>query len=285
MSCLTAHAPHRAGVPRNFWRGAVGVVSTVVVYVLILMSAGAETFRGIGLVTAGVEHLGPQASATADGATAFGQDAARVLDRIHTLAPWPLMALTLAWPAHRDPARYARTAFALLLSSAAGVAALISSHGLPASQTSLLRDYLALPGVGASWYVLTALAVAATVVRPRVRLAVLLAALSTVAWEVLASDSRPLAALPAVGTPVVAWFVVGVPVRQRARPGRAVSAARAAAPEAGAVAFRSRAETVEPWAGAPVPRSRRSPSAGPRRGHLDRPAGGTGRVRAAARPG
>ncbi|MBT2675669.1 hypothetical protein J7E95_33730, partial [Streptomyces sp. ISL-14] len=91
--------------------------------------------------------------------------------------------------------------------------------------------------------------------RARVRFAVLLGALSTVAAAVLTADQYLLAALLTVGTPVVAWFVAGTfPALKRARRGRAVSAPRAAAPEAEVVAFRSRAEATEPWAGAaPVP--------------------------------
>lgn len=171
-------------------------------------------------------------------------------EQILTLAPWPLMAMTLMWLAHRDPTRYARTAFALLLSSAAGLAAFVSSHGFPAGQTSALRDYLALPGVRASWYVLMALAVTATVAQRRVRVGVLLVALSAVAWEALATDSHLLAALLAVGAPVVAWFVAGVPVRGRVRLGGAASASHTAAPRADVIPFPVRAEAPEPWAGA-----------------------------------
>ncbi|MFJ8111700.1 hypothetical protein [Streptomyces sp. NPDC096132] len=250
MSSVTVCAARRLNVPRKIGRGAVAVASTVVVYVVILLAAGAAAVFGAGLMTSGAERLGPEASALADSVSAFGQDAAQVLDRIHTLAPWPLMALTLAWLAHRNQARYARTAFALLLSGAAGLAAFVSSHGFPESQTSLLRDYLALPGVVASWYVLMALAVATTVARPRVRATVLLVALSAVAWEVLSTDRHLLAALLAVATPAVAWFVAGVPARDGSRRGTAVRAAQAEAPEAEVVPLPSRAEAPGPWAGA-----------------------------------
>ncbi|MFG1667837.1 hypothetical protein [Streptomyces sp. Y7] len=163
------------------------------------------------------------------------------VEQILTPAAWPLMALTLVWLAHRAPARYARLGFALVLSSAAGLAAFVSSHGFPESQTSLLSDYLALPGVGASWYVLMALAVAATVVRPRIRAAALLTALTAVTWEVLAADSRLLAALLAVGAPVVTWFVAGIPIRSRVRLGGATSASPTVAPSADVIALPSRA--------------------------------------------
>lgn len=165
--------------------------------------------------------MNPSPSAR-DGWTALGQDAAHVLDRIHAVAPWPLMAVTLLWLSHRQSAVYVRVAVALLLSSAAGLALSASMGRVPVRGASPARDYLAdyfaLPGAGAGWYLLTALAVVATVPAVWARIAVAAIALSSVAAAVATADDPVAGALLAAGVPVLAWFTARhVPYRRGAR--------------------------------------------------------------------
>ncbi|MFG2301162.1 MULTISPECIES: hypothetical protein [Streptomycetaceae] len=165
--------------------------------------------------------MNPSPSAS-DGWTALGQDAAHALDRIHAVAPWPLMAVTLLWLANRHPAVYVRVAVALLLSSAAGLALSASMGRVPVRGTSPARDYLAdyfaLPGAGAGWYLLTALAVVATVPAAWARIAVAAVAASSVAAAVATADDPVAGFLLAAGVPVLAWFTARlVPYRRRVR--------------------------------------------------------------------
>ncbi|MFF3878467.1 hypothetical protein [Streptomyces sp. NPDC001978] len=141
---------------------------------------------------------------------------APVLARIHAVAPWPLMALTLLWLAHRHHAVYVRGAIALLLSGAAGLAASVSLRGLPVHK-GLVRDCLALPGVLTGWYVLMTLAVVACISAIRARIAVMVIALSAVAVAVLTADHHVLGAVWAAGVPLTAWYAAGRIQRQGAR--------------------------------------------------------------------
>ncbi|MFI5681952.1 hypothetical protein [Streptomyces cellulosae] len=137
------------------------------------------------------------------------------------MAEWPLLSLTLLWLARRDPAVYARLALALLLTTAGGLTAFAGSHSRPDREASPVRDYLALPGVATSCYVLIAVAVVAAVTRARVRAVMLLLALTTIAAAVLSTDRHLLAALLAVGAPFLAWYAAGRFLdRQGARRGR-----------------------------------------------------------------
>jgi hypothetical protein len=181
------------------------------------------------------------AAAVTDGWTALGQGTAHVLDRIHTVAPWPLMAVTLLWLAHRHPAVYVRVAIALLLSSAAGLAVSASLRSVPVREASLARDYLAdyiaLPGVRASWYLLMALAVIAATPALRARVAVAAIATASVAAAVAGADHHVAGAVLGAGVPLLAWYTAGhFPSGERARRRAAV------------LPSRSRAEVPEPWA-------------------------------------
>ena len=209
-------------MPRNLRHGAVGLVATVLVYVVLLVAlAGKEAFPAVGFVSYGAEHLRPRAAALADSAAALGHDAGQVLSWIHTVAQAPLLALTLLWLARRDPAVYVRLAFALLLTAMGGLTVFAASHSWPDREASLVHDYLALPGVGASSYVLIAMTVVAAVTRARVRAVVLLTALGTIAAAVLATDRHLLGALLAAGVPLPAWYAAERFLdRQGARRGR-----------------------------------------------------------------
>jgi len=210
VSSLTAGASRRVGAPRKLRRGGVAVVATALVYAVLLVAyAGEESVPAVGFVSAGAEQLRPEAAALADSAVACGHDAGQVLSWIHTVALWPLLALTLLWLARRDPAVYARTALALLLTGAGGLTVFAVSHSWPAREASLVHDYLALPGVAAGSYLLIALAVGAAVTGARIRAVVLLIALTMVAAAVLATDRHLLGALLAAGTPLLAWIVAG----------------------------------------------------------------------------
>ncbi|MFI9615811.1 hypothetical protein ACIHCM_29725 [Streptomyces sp. NPDC052023] len=121
------------------------------------------------------------------------------------------MALTLLWLAHRHLAAYARAAVALLLSVSAGLvfAATESVGALPMPQGPVVRDYVALPGALAGWYLLTGLALAAGLSAVRARIATMVTALSAVATSVLIADHMMRGAVWAVGVPLLAWYVAG----------------------------------------------------------------------------
>ncbi|MFI1361123.1 hypothetical protein ACH4TV_47340 [Streptomyces sp. NPDC020898] len=231
-------------MPRNLRRTAVGLAATVLVYVVLLVaSAGTEPFPAGGFLWSGAEHLRPRAASLADGALAFGHDTGQILVWIHTMAQWPLLALALLWLARRDPAVYARLALALLLTATGGLAVFAASHSRPDREASLGHDYLALPGVGTSAYVLIAMAVVTAVTRARIRTAVLLATLTTTAAAVLATDRHLLGALLAAGAPLLAWYAAGRSFdRHGARHGRSGKGHLASAS--------SRAEPSRSWSAA-----------------------------------
>ncbi|MFD9003010.1 hypothetical protein ACFV0T_18855 [Streptomyces sp. NPDC059582] len=159
----------------------------------------------IALIPGDRDHLG-----LLETASAFTQ--------IHAIAPL-LMAPTLLWLAHRRPAAYARTAIALLLSITAGlvVGKSLSVRGLPTQEGSVVRDYVALPGALAGWYLLMGLALAADLTAVRARIAVMVVALSGVATSVLTAGHHMHAALWAAGVPLVAYYVAGRVQRPRRR--------------------------------------------------------------------
>ncbi|AVH55747.1 MULTISPECIES: hypothetical protein [Streptomyces] len=177
-------------------------------------------------------------------------DSAPVPVQMHTVAAWLLMALTLLWLAHRRSAVYARAAIALLLASAAGLifAGAVSLPGLPVPEGSLVRDYLALPGALAGWYVLAGLAVAAGLSAVRARIVVLVVALSAVTIAVLTSDHRMLSAVWAAGVPLVAWCVAGLVQRPETSSRGPVDAWE---PDGRTVPFRPRPDATGQW-GAPL---------------------------------
>ncbi|WP_328727366.1 hypothetical protein [Streptomyces sp. NBC_00259] len=166
-------------------------------------------------------------------------ESARAFSQIHDIAPLALMALTLLWLAHRHPAVYARAAIALLLCITAGlvVAETVSVRGLPTPEGSVVRDYVALPGALAGWYLLMGLAWAAGLPAVRARIAVMVVALSAVATSVLSADHQMHGAAWAAGVPLVAWYVAGRIQRPRTR-GRGT--ADAWDPEGLVVPFRPR---------------------------------------------
>ncbi|MEU2490914.1 hypothetical protein [Streptomyces sp. NPDC007883] len=170
-------------------------------------------------------------------------DSAHAFSQIHAIAPLALMALTLLWLAHRHTAVYARSAIALLLSVTAGLvfAETVFVRGLPTPEGSVVRDYAALPGALAGWYLLMGLALAAGLSAVRARIAVMVVALSAVAASVLTADHQMHGAAWAAGVPLVAWYVAGGVQRPgtRMRP-----AADAWAPEGRLVAFRPREEAT-----------------------------------------
>ncbi|MGW1888329.1 hypothetical protein [Streptomyces sp. NPDC001970] len=166
-------------------------------------------------------------------------ESAHAFSQIHAIAPLALMALSLLWLAHRHTAVYARAAIALLLSITAGLvfAETVSLRGLPTPEGSVVRDYVALPGALAGWYLLMGLALAAVLSAVRARIAVMVVALSAVATSVLTADHQMHGAAWAAGVPLVAWYVAGGLQRPRTR-GR--GPADAWEPEGRVVPFRPR---------------------------------------------
>ncbi|KOV52820.1 hypothetical protein ADL00_35825 [Streptomyces sp. AS58] len=124
---------------------------------------------------------------------------------VQTVAHWPLMALTLFWTAQRRQDLYARGALALLLSSAAGFGVFASTRPWSPHETALVEGYLDMPGVRASWYVLTALVLGAAVTAAWARAAVVAVIALVVASAALTAERPVLGALLAGGVPVLAW--------------------------------------------------------------------------------
>lgn len=166
-------------------------------------------------------------------------ESAHAFSQIHAIAPLVLTALTLLWLAHQHPVVYARAAIALLLSMTAGLvfAETVSVRGLPTTGASVIRDYVALPGALAGWYLLMGLAWAAGLPAVRAGIAVMVAAVSVVATSVLSADHQMHGAAWAAGVPLVAWYVAG----RFQRPGtRRRGAANAWDPEGRTVPSRPR---------------------------------------------
>jgi hypothetical protein len=172
-------------------------------------------------------------------------DTPHVMSSVYILTPWPLTALVLLWLAQQRPAVYARAALALLLSSAAGLLYTwsVPLEHLPAHESSLFREYLAMPGALTGWYLMTALAAITAVSSVRTRIAVMVAALGGVTTAVLTSPHPASAGVLAAVVPLLTWFAVGLltdkdPVRPRT--------ADAWEPEGQAVAPRPRARVRAP---------------------------------------
>jgi hypothetical protein len=217
---------------------------------LLALTADDHPLFGAGWVESAAETARPYGTAVTDGWVTFGQATTQVLGRIETFAVWPLMALTLLWLASRNQTLYLRGALALFAANAAGLVGLASLQGFSAHETSLVHDYLALPGVRAGWYLLMALAVVANTTRFWARAAATVIALSAGMGAVLTTDQHLLAASLAVGAPLLAWYGVatlqyGQPVGRR----RAVAASRVPLPEGVVLPLRPRVEAPEEWAG------------------------------------
>ncbi|MFE9444412.1 hypothetical protein ACFYO2_36740 [Streptomyces sp. NPDC006602] len=199
-----------ATVRRRLRRCATGATVTVLVYAALLVwPAGNEGLFEASWVRFGAEHLRTPAAAAAERLAAFGQDTARTLTPLYAVALWPLGALALLWLARRHPVVYVRGAFAVLLSGAAGLTVLAVEQGLPGHETSLVHDYLALPGVRAGWYVLMALAVLTTATRAWIRAAALVIALVVDAATVTTVHQHLLGGLLAAAVPLIAWYTAG----------------------------------------------------------------------------
>ncbi|TWD17650.1 hypothetical protein FB570_111263 [Streptomyces sp. T12] len=134
----------------------------------------------------------------------YGQGAAHVLSGVHSVAHWPLMALTLLWLGRRHQALYSRGALALLLSSGAGFAVLAVSR-CSAREATPVSHYLETPGARAGWYVLMALALSAAAPALWARAGVLAAAAVVGASVVLTAENRALSVLLAGALPLLAW--------------------------------------------------------------------------------
>ncbi len=259
MSCLTVCASRRRarrekhpgrlmpqpGTPagRSLRRGAAGVAGTGLVYGgLLALTADDNPLFGTGRLGSAAEAARPYGTALSTGWTAFSEATAQLLSRAEAFAAWPLLALTLLWLAARHQSVYLRGALALLVSHAGGLVVFASVRGLPADEAALVRDYLALPGVRAGWYVLLALAVVASGARFWIRAAATAVALLAGTAAMLTTDHHPLGTLWATLAPLLAWY--GLAVLRSGRP----------APEADMVSLQPHAGGLPEQADAePVP--------------------------------
>ncbi|WP_155057508.1 hypothetical protein [Streptomyces blattellae] len=253
-------APRQATARKSLRRGAAGVAAAGLVYVcLLLVTAGDDPLLDVSWVASTAETTRPYEATAADSLGAFGHSTAHVLSWIGASAPWPLMALTLFWLAGRDQTVYVRGALALFVSNAAGLAVFTSLRGFPADEASLVRDYFALTGVQAGWYLLMALAVTATTTRRWARATVTVIALSAQTAAAITTDHRLLGALVAAGVPLVAWYAAGSVQRGRGAERRSAVAASRATPRGhDVVPLRPRTEAPEAWAGAEPVRLRQA---------------------------
>ncbi|MFF4357578.1 hypothetical protein [Streptomyces sp. NPDC001604] len=197
-------------VRRNLRYAAMGVVATLLVYVVLLgASVRAGSFAEADWMSSAAGRLQPYGAAAAERGAAFTHAVAQALIWIFAFVPLPLVVLSLLWLARRDQEVYVRLAVALLLSGAAGLGAVAVLRGWPVRETSLIRDYLALPGVHAGWYVLMASAVAAATARTWPRIGVMLIAPAAVVAAVSTTGIPLLDALPAAIAPLLAWYATG----------------------------------------------------------------------------
>lgn len=193
-------------------------------------------------------------SSGADPYPDFGwTDTTQVMASVYALTPWPLTALILLWLAHQRQAAYTRAGFALLLSSAAGLAYTwsVPLERLPAQESSLFREYLAMPGALTGWYLLMALAVVTAISSVRARIAVMMTAMCGVTTSVLTSPHPVSAGVLGAAVPLLTWFVAG---RLPRKDSWSRGPADAWEPEGQVVALRPRAE--EPGGGHAAPRGR-----------------------------
>ncbi|WP_328891041.1 hypothetical protein [Streptomyces sp. NBC_00316] len=138
-------------------------------------------------------------------------DTTQVMASVHALTPWPLTALILLWLAHQRQAAYTRAAFALLLSSAAGLVYTwsVPLNHLPEHESSLFREYLAMPGALTGWYLLMALAVVTAISSVPARIAVMMTAVCGVTTSVLTSPHPAFAGALGAAVPLLSWCVAG----------------------------------------------------------------------------
>ncbi|MEV7891179.1 hypothetical protein ACWD3I_22855 [Streptomyces sp. NPDC002817] len=242
MSCVVTYVPRNRDTRRTPVSGrtaqreiriplcaAGGVVAVLLVHVVLLtLSARSEAFAEGGWTLSAAGRLRPYGASVAEWGAASGHAAAQALTWIVAFAPVPLAVLILLWLARRDQGLYVRLATALLLSGASGLGVFAAVRGWPVRETSLIRDYLALPGIHAGWYVLMAWAVATATTKIWPRAGVMLIALSAVAAAVSTTDRPVLAALPAAVGPLLAWYATGrLPGREERQPRGAVDGSRA----------------------------------------------------------
>ena len=235
-----------------------GVAPTAVVYVVLLAVPGhAETSHYAGPMPVYAGHLLQSGIALGERVTQAGHAAAPVLERINTFAPWALAALGLLCLARRDQTLYVRFASALVLCAAANLVVFVAVWGTPVHELPLIHGYWALPAVRAGWYVLLALAVAATDVKAWPRVAVTLVATAEVVVVVVGTDRQLPAVLSAAVVPIAAWYSVGRLRRREAKLQRRVAGAQE--PAGDVVVLRSsRTRAPEPQAGTeplPLPRA------------------------------
>ncbi|WP_399893413.1 hypothetical protein ACGH7X_35345 [Streptomyces sp. BBFR51] len=196
--------------PRPVTGAVAGAATTAVAYFVSLEVLGhAEASRHVRPLPVSAERLLPYGIALGERLVSAGQDAAHVLERINTLAPWPLVALGLLRLARRDQALYVRFASALVLCSAAHLVVFVAGWGAPVRELPLVHGYWTLPAVRAGWFVLLALTAAATTARAWPRAAVTLVATVEVAVVVQGTDRQLLAFLSAAVVPVAAWYSAG----------------------------------------------------------------------------
>ncbi|MEU3986547.1 hypothetical protein AB0F77_41905 [Streptomyces sp. NPDC026672] len=222
---------------RQLLFGAAGVSTGIVFLTLLKLATNRRDESGGSWVTAPRDRLGQYRSAIADFGGELRYEAARLPAWDPALVLWPLIALVLLWLAQRHLWVYLRTALALLLSTAAGMAVVITDrvlrpqppdHTLAAGvigqshatvrpwQAGLFPDSFNQPGLQASWYLLTALAVISVIHRVLVRALLFVPAVSVVAGVVLMSDEPVTTASLITIVPAVAWYAAGrCPVRGR----------------------------------------------------------------------
>ncbi|MFI1354394.1 hypothetical protein ACH4TV_12530 [Streptomyces sp. NPDC020898] len=203
--------PKAAHVRRNMRRASAGLAATLLVYSgLLAVSVREEgSFAEVGWTSSAADRLRPYGTEAAEQGAAFVHAVAQPLTWILALAPLPLAVLSLLWLARREQRVYMRLAIALWLSGTAGLGIFAVARGWPVHETSLLGDYLALPGVRAGWYVLMVPAVSAATSKIWPRVAVLLTALLAAVAAASTGGSAWLAALPAVVVPLLAWCTAG----------------------------------------------------------------------------
>lgn len=150
----------------------------------------------------------------------------------------PLAVLSLLWLARRDQRLYVRLATALLLFGAVGLGATAMVRGWPVHETSLIRDYLALPGVHAGWYVLMAFAVVAATTKTGPRIGVTFIALFAVVTALCTTEHPMVDLLPAAVGPLLAWYATGRLPRWGKRQSRAAGDAFPVVPQVGTASER-----------------------------------------------
>ncbi|WP_162833497.1 hypothetical protein [Streptomyces sp. CB09001] len=195
------------------------MAATAVVYIVLLVMPGhAETSHHAGPMPVFAERLLQDGTALGERVASVGPDAAHVLERVNTLAPWSLVALGLLWLARRDQTLYVRFASALVLCAAVNLVIFLTGRSAPVRELPLVHGYWTLPAIRAGWYVLLALVAAATTVKTWPRVAVTLVATIEVTVAVVGTDRQMLAVLSAAVVPIAAWYSAGRLRRRKAKP-------------------------------------------------------------------